>query len=46
MRVEAGDGEVREPGPGGTGKLDDVAGAGDTTTGLGDEPVQLAMVPL
>ncbi len=46
LRVEAGSGEVREIGPGGIWRMEDTRGAGHTTTVLGDEPVQLAIVQL
>ena len=44
LRVEAGDGEVREIGPGGIWRMEDVAGSGHTTTVVGDEDVRLAIV--
>jgi hypothetical protein len=46
LRVEAGDGEVREIGPGGIWRMEDVSGSGHTTTVLGNEEVQLAIVQL
>jgi hypothetical protein len=46
LRVEAGDGEVREIGPGGIWRMEDVTGSGHTTTVLGDTDVQLAIVQL
>ncbi|MCW3781027.1 cupin domain-containing protein [Defluviimonas salinarum] len=46
LRVEAGDGEVREIGPGGIWRMEDVAGSGHTTAVLGDEEVRLAIVQL
>lgn len=46
LRVEAGDGEVREFGAGAVWRMEDVAGAGHTTTVLGDDDVRLAIVQL
>jgi hypothetical protein len=46
LRVEAGDGEVREFGAGSIWRMEDVAGAGHTTTVIGDEDVRLAIVQL
>lgn len=46
LRVEAGDGEVREIGPGGIWRMEDTTGAGHRTTVIGDEPVRLAIVQL
>lgn len=46
LRVEAGDGEVREFGAGAIWRMEDVAGAGHTTTVLGDDDVRLAIVQL
>ncbi|MDW4548315.1 cupin [Defluviimonas sp. D31] len=46
LRVEAGDGEVREIGPGGIWRMEDVDGSGHTTTVVGDEDVRLAIVQL
>ncbi|MEO1090435.1 MAG: hypothetical protein AAFX81_07380 [Pseudomonadota bacterium] len=46
LRVEAGDGEVREIEPGGIWWMRDTTGSGHTTTVLGDAPVQLAIVQL
>jgi quercetin dioxygenase-like cupin family protein len=46
LRVEAGDGAVREFGAGAIWRMEDVAGSGHTTTVLGDEDVRLAIVQL
>ena len=46
LRVEAGDGEVREFGAGAIWRMEDVMGSGHTTTVLGDEEVRLAIVQL
>lgn len=46
LRVEAGDGEVREFGAGAIWRMEDVAGAGHRTTVIGDEDVRLAIVQL
>lgn len=46
LRVEAGDGEVREFGAGAIWRMEDVAGAGHTTTVLGDDDVRLAIAQL
>lgn len=46
LRVEAGDGEVREFGPGAIWRMEDVSGSGHTTTVIGDEDVRLAIVQL
>jgi hypothetical protein len=46
LRVEAGDGEVREFGAGAIWRMEDVSGSGHTTTVLGDEDVRLAIVQL
>lgn len=46
LRVEAGDGEVREFGAGAIWRMEDVNGSGHTTTVLGDEDVRLAIVQL
>jgi hypothetical protein len=46
LRVEAGDGEVREFGAGAIWRMEDVAGAGHRTTVFGDEEVRLAIVQL
>ena len=46
LRVEAGGGECREIAQGGIWRMEDVNGTGHTTTVLGDEPVQLAIVQL
>jgi quercetin dioxygenase-like cupin family protein len=43
LRVEAGDGEVREFGAGAIWRMEDVSGSGHTTTVLGDEDVRLAI---
>ena len=44
LRVEAGDGEIREFGAGAIWRMEDVSGDGHTTTVLGDEDVKLAIV--
>jgi hypothetical protein len=46
LRVEAGDGEVREFGAGAIWRMEDVTGAGHRTTVIGDEDVRLAIVQL
>jgi hypothetical protein len=46
LRVEAGDGAVREFGAGAIWRMEDVSGSGHTTTVLGDEDVRLAIVQL
>lgn len=46
LRVEAGDGEVREFGAGAIWRMEDVSGSGHITTVLGDEDVQLSIVQL
>ncbi len=46
LRVEAGDGEVREFGAGAIWRMEDVAGSGHTTTVLGGDDVRLAIVQL
>lgn len=46
LRVQAGDGEVREFGAGAIWRMEDVAGSGHTTTVLGEEAVRLAIVQL
>jgi len=46
VRVEAGDGGIREFGKGAIWRMKDVAGSGHTTTGLGDEDVLLAILQL
>lgn len=46
LRVEAGDGEVREFGAGAIWRMEDVAGKGHTTTVIGGEDVRLAIVQL
>ena len=46
LRVEAGDGAVREFGAGAIWRMEDVAGAGHRTTVIGDENVRLAIVQL
>lgn len=46
LRVQAGDGAVREFGAGAIWRLEDVAGSGHTTTVLGEEDVRLAIVQL
>ena len=46
LRVEAGNGEIREIGQGGIWRMEDVNGTGHTTTVLGPDDVQLAIVQL
>jgi hypothetical protein len=46
LRVQAGDGVVREFGAGAIWRMEDVSGSGHTTTVLGDEDVRLAIVQL
>ncbi|MGI1664178.1 cupin [Palleronia sp. KMU-117] len=46
LRVEAGDGAVREFGAGAIWRMEDVSGPGHTTTVVGDEDVRLALVQL
>ncbi len=46
LRVEAGDGEVREFGAGAIWRMEDVSGSGHTTTVIGSEDVRLAIVQL
>lgn len=46
LRVEAGDGAVREFGAGAIWRMEDVTGSGHTTTVLGEENVRLAIVQL
>ncbi len=46
LRVRAGDGDIREFGTGAIWRMEDVAGAGHTTTVIGDEDVRLAIVQL
>jgi len=46
VRVEVGDGGVREFGTGAIWRMEDVAGFGHTTTVIGDEDVLLAIVQL
>lgn len=46
LRVEAGDGEVREFGAGAIWRMEDVSGSGHTTTVLGEADVRLAIVQL
>ncbi len=46
LRVQAGDGAVREFGVGAIWRMEDVAGTGHTTTVLGEEDVRLAIVQL
>lgn len=46
LRVEAGDGAVREFGAGAIWRMEDVNGSGHTTTVLGNEAVRLAIVQL
>lgn len=44
MRIEAGDGEVREIGPGAIWRMEDVAGSGHLSAVLGADNVQIALV--
>ena len=44
VRVETGDGEAREFGPGAIWSMEDTAGGGHRTTVLGDEDVHMAIV--
>lgn len=46
MRVEAGDGEIREFGPGAVWRMEDVTGSGHVSSVVGDEAVQLAIIQL
>jgi hypothetical protein len=46
LRVEAGDGDIREISQGGIWRMEDVTGTGHTTTVLGPDDVQLAIVQL
>ena len=46
IRVETGDGDMREAGPGAILGMMDVAGAGHVTSVLGDEDVAMAIVQL
>lgn len=46
MRVTAGDGEVREVGPGGIWRMEDTTGSGHFSEVIGDEPARLAIVQL
>ena len=46
LRVQAGDGEVREFGAGAIWRMEDVRGSGHTTTVLGEADVRLAIVQL
>jgi hypothetical protein len=46
LRVEAGDGEVREFGAGAIWRMEDVSGSGHTTTVVGTQDVRLAIVQL
>ena len=46
LRVEAGDGTVREFGAGAIWRMEDVSGSGHTTTVLGEADVRLAIVQL
>ena len=46
LRVDAGDGEMREFGAGAIWRMEDVSGSGHTTTVIGDEDVRLAIVQL
>lgn len=46
LKVEAGNGEVREIGPGGIWWMADTNGSGHTTTVVGDISVKLAIVQL
>ncbi|MFN4153508.1 MAG: cupin [Paracoccaceae bacterium] len=46
LRVEAGDGEVRESGPGAISRMEDFTGMGHTTTVIGREDMRRAIVQL
>tara|TARA_R110002110_G_scaffold102881_7_gene260422 strand:- start:4194 stop:4604 length:411 start_codon:yes stop_codon:yes gene_type:complete len=46
LRVQAGDGDAREFSAGAIWRMEDVTGAGHTTTVIGDEDVRLAIVQL
>ena len=46
MRVTAGDGEVREIGPGGIWRMEDVTGSGHQSEVIGNAPARLAIVQL
>ncbi|OYX45559.1 MAG: hypothetical protein B7Z02_00955 [Rhodobacterales bacterium 32-67-9] len=46
LRVEAGDGAIREFGAGAIWRMEDVTGSGHTTTVIGDDEVRLAIVQL
>lgn len=46
LRVEAGDGEVREIGPGGIWRMEDIRGDGHVSAVVGEAPVRLAIVQL
>lgn len=46
MRVEAGDGEVREIGPGGIWRMEDTGGAGHVSSVIGSQNVELAIIQL
>lgn len=46
LLVEAGNGEIREVGPGGVWWMADTGGSGHTSTVVGDEEVRLAIAQL
>lgn len=46
LRVQAGDGEVREFGAGAIWRMEDTRGSGHVTTVIGEEDVRLAIVQL
>ena len=46
MRVTAGDGEVRDIGPGGIWRMEDVTGSGHHSEVIGGAPARLAIVQL
>ena len=46
VRVEAGDGEIREMAAGGIWRMEDTQGSGHTTTVIGGEDVHIAIVQL
>ncbi|SNS55633.1 hypothetical protein [Tropicimonas sediminicola] len=46
LRVVAGDGEVREIGPGGIWRMEDTTGSGHVSSVIGSKNVELAIVQL
>ncbi|MFK7793486.1 MAG: hypothetical protein AB8B88_12550 [Devosiaceae bacterium] len=46
VRVEAGNGQTREFGPGAIWRMEDTSGSGHTTTVLGEDDVRMAIVQL